>query len=143
MFKNIGEKIKKLAEIFTIIGIVCAVLSGIVVMSFGDGFVLIGFIVIALMSFLAWIGSFLLYGYGQLIDNTDKLVKLHTGESDDQFAEAKDSTQTLNTDSEDKNLGKCDICGKENIPVSYCTIKDDLGTRYRYMCEDCAKNYNN
>ena len=33
----------------------------------------------AVGSFLSWIGSFLLYGFGQLIENSDKLVELNGG----------------------------------------------------------------
>lgn len=36
-------------------------------------------------------------------------------------------------------IGKCDICGKENTSVFKCTIKDEYGTRYRNLCEECSE----
>ena len=72
MFKNIGAKIKKIAEIYTILGIVVSVIWGITTMAIsGIG----GLLVIVIGCLASWIGSFLLYGFGQLVENSDKLVK--------------------------------------------------------------------
>ena len=82
MFKNIGRKIKLLAQIFCWFQILIAVIGGIVVMVLLGKVInpftafLAGLLVIALLSLAAWISSFVIYGYGQLIDNTDKLVTL-------------------------------------------------------------------
>jgi len=146
MFKNIGGKIKKISEIVTWIGIIVSVILGIIIMLPGDIMVLVGLIVIALGCFSSWVGSLLLYGYGQLIENSDKLLLLHIGEKNksepdlDQREEThKSSIHTAKTPSK---VGKCEICGKENTPVVYCTIKDDLGTRYRNVCAECMQDCN-
>ena len=80
MFSNIGKKIKFLAAILCWIQIIFSVIGGIVSMvaigkALGGlvGF-LLGIVIIAVGVLAAWIGSFMLYGYGQLIDNTDSLV---------------------------------------------------------------------
>ncbi len=73
MFDNIGGKIKTLATVVTIIGIVASVIAGLYFMieeEFGLGLVII--IVGALSS---WIGSFLLYGYGELIEKTAEIAQ--------------------------------------------------------------------
>lgn len=74
MFDNIGGKIKALAQVVCWIGIVCSVIYGIVLMTTDEDLVMAGFIVLVMGSVLAWVSSFALYGFGQLIENTDKIV---------------------------------------------------------------------
>ena len=80
MFRNIGRKIKTLALVLFWIslasGVIASLIGGIV--RFIDGrvamiFAGIGIIIFgAAFSFLvSWIGSFFMYGFGQLIDDTE------------------------------------------------------------------------
>ncbi len=89
MFDNIGSKIKKLAKILCWVGIILSVISGIGIMaggsavsSYSRGYgysaggassVVAGILVIVLGSLGSWIGSFFTYGFGQLIENTDRI----------------------------------------------------------------------
>lgn len=76
MFDEIGFKIKTVAQVFTWIGIVGSVIWGFVVMGSNvDNAVLFGILIIAIGSLASWLGSLTLYGFGQLIENTDILVK--------------------------------------------------------------------
>lgn len=86
MFKNMGRKIKMLAQIICWIGIVFSAIIGILAIVIALSGTLIakeisvlviigGVLYVIIGSLLAWIGSFLLYGYGQLIENSDILVK--------------------------------------------------------------------
>lgn len=72
MYKNIEKKIKTVAQVFMWIGIVCSVLSGVMLIVAGNGGqgVLIGLGIIVFGSLLSWIGNMTLYGLGQLIENT-------------------------------------------------------------------------
>ncbi len=83
MFSNIGGKIKGLATFLTIFGFV--VFGGIALItlltSFGMGneeSIVVGLIAsffIAVIGCLAsWLGSFLLYGFGELIENSKKIA---------------------------------------------------------------------
>jgi hypothetical protein len=74
MFDNIGGKIKSLASALAWSGIIVSILSGIVLF-FSYGF-LVAILVAGLGSLSAWIGSFMQYGFGQLIENSDYLVKV-------------------------------------------------------------------
>ena len=75
MFENIGGKIKALAQVVCWIGIIASVICGIIMMTIGEaGFNLVGFLIMILGSLFSWIGSFMTYGFGQLIENTDTLV---------------------------------------------------------------------
>ena len=71
MFTNIGSKIKALAQIVCWAGIIGSVISGIAIIE--DAGVL-GLMIILLGSLISWISSFAVYGFGQLIENTDKIV---------------------------------------------------------------------
>lgn len=78
MFENIGAKIKALAVGIMVIGIILYILIGIIVMFIGigeeeGGMILIGFLIMALGTLIAWISSWFLYGYGELIDKVSKM----------------------------------------------------------------------
>ena len=78
MFSNIGGKIKAVAKIVTWIGIICSVLAGI-----GTGMaannvavgIISGIIVAVVGAVASWIGSLALYGFGQLVENSDICAK--------------------------------------------------------------------
>lgn len=38
-------------------------------------------------------------------------------------------------------LQKCESCDKQTDHLSYCEIKDELGTRYRNICGECVLKY--
>ena len=73
MFDNIGSKIKTLAIVCAWIGIIGSFIGGIYVMAELD--VGIGFLIMIAGSLVSWIGSFFMYGLGQLIENSDILVQ--------------------------------------------------------------------
>lgn len=94
MFNNIGRKIKGLAKFICWVGIILSVLAGIVIIlggassrSFESGYngerfaissaggsIVAGILVIVLGSILSWVGSFVLYGFGELVDNSKKVA---------------------------------------------------------------------
>lgn len=77
MFDNIGRKIKTLATAITWIGIAASVTTGLVmIVASGGDLLAFGFTVAVVGSFASWAGSFLFYGFGQLIENTDTLIEL-------------------------------------------------------------------
>jgi hypothetical protein len=81
MFDNIGSKIKGLAKVITWLGIILSVIAGIVQISGGSSyygnsnpFVISGILTIVLGSLAAWISSFLLYGFGELVENSSRIA---------------------------------------------------------------------
>ena len=79
MFNNIGIKIKILASVIFWIGIIVGAIGFIVMLAFGlveeeELFIGLSFAVLLVVGFGSWIGSFFLYGFGQLIENSDRLV---------------------------------------------------------------------
>ena len=88
MFNNIGSKIKGLAKFFCFFGIAINVLLGIGCIIAGiiflDGWgteeigialIIAGPVITIFGSLLSWISSFLLCGFGQLVENSDKLAE--------------------------------------------------------------------
>ena len=83
MFDNIGSKIKGLAKVITWLGIILSVIAGIVQISGGSSYsryggsnplFLTGILTIVLGSLAAWISSFLLYGFGELVENSSRIA---------------------------------------------------------------------
>lgn len=72
MYDNIGGKIKGLAIVTFIVEAIATVITGIVIMVFGDkrSISILGLLVIVVGPIFAWISSWLLYGIGELIDKT-------------------------------------------------------------------------
>ena len=76
MFDNIGAKIKTAAKIFCLIGIFFSIIGsfGLMVFSVGNTTVpnvLLAILMAALGSLLSWLGSFGIYGFGELVENSD------------------------------------------------------------------------
>lgn len=108
MFENIGSKIKNLAIVFTCIGFVASFITGFTVMPFGIIYIVVGCLI-------SWIGSMLIYGFGQLIENTDKLVNKLSPEEEtaEEITHSKSSSKRENW--------TCISCGTENAGhIPYC-----------------------
>ncbi len=81
MFENIGGKIKALAKIICWLGITASVLGGIYMFWLaGNAYgristvlIVYGVLLIVGGSLISWIGSFFTYGFGQLIENSDRI----------------------------------------------------------------------
>ena len=84
MFDDIGKKIKGLATVIYVLGVIASVLGGGSIAfatreysrfgySFTAGGVITGLITMALGAVLSWAGSLSLYGFGELIDNMNTM----------------------------------------------------------------------
>ncbi|PKM38958.1 MAG: hypothetical protein CVV04_11555 [Firmicutes bacterium HGW-Firmicutes-9] len=80
MFNSIGTKIKVAAKVITWIGIIGSIIAGIIIISIGlynenGGLLGIGFGILLGGSFISWISSWFIYGYGELIEKTSEIAK--------------------------------------------------------------------
>ena len=75
MFENIGGKIKGLAQIFFFLEAVVAIILGFFVCSINEGLVFLGVVVMFVGPLVAWVSAWLLYGFGELIENTAEIAK--------------------------------------------------------------------
>ena len=72
MFSNIGGKIKALAVVISVLGIAASVICGGVMAAKNA---LYGVLIIVFGSLGSWLSCLTLYGFGQLVENSDKIVE--------------------------------------------------------------------
>lgn len=76
MFNNIGSKIQTFAKVMCWIGIIVSVVAGLVmiVSSFSSyapaAGIVAGLLTAVLGSLFSWVGSFMMVGFGELVENT-------------------------------------------------------------------------
>lgn len=98
MFNNIGHKIQVLAKVLCWIGIICWVITGFALMAGSSSMtyrlngefvransgasVVVGILTIVVGVLVSWIGSFLLYGFGQLVEDAHAIRANTEGKKD-------------------------------------------------------------
>ena len=70
-YSNIGDKIKNLAQVLFVLGAIVDIILGISLMVTDEDLIIFGLLLILLGPVVTWISSWLLYGFGQLIENSD------------------------------------------------------------------------
>lgn len=114
MFSNIGKKIKVLAYVIFFLG---ALTSLLVAVEIYEDNLWPSIVVLILGMFLSWIANFLLYGFGQLINNSDKLVEMRKLELHTQML-SSDDVQGLSSEK-----WECEKCGSMvSEDYDYCPI---------------------
>lgn len=79
MFTDIGKKIKALAKIIFYIDVLGALAAAKAVIASDSNNTVLGLLIIPVGVILAWLATFLLYGYGELIDKTSEIAKNTSG----------------------------------------------------------------
>ena len=89
MYNNIGKKIKMLAKVIFFVEAIAAIFGGISVIGLDEDLAVVGILIMIVGSVFAWVSSWLLYGFGEIIDklsdieqNTRTGVKSYTPVSD-------------------------------------------------------------
>ncbi len=104
MYNNIGNKIKGLAKFICWIGIIVSVIAGICIMVAGSSFfnslnyeygssyvsrtssvgsIAFGLMIMVLGSIGSWLGSLCLYGFGELVNNSEYLKEIKSKQNSD------------------------------------------------------------
>ena len=132
MFDNIGSKIKAVAKVFTWLGIIASVVSGIVIITSLEP--PMGILVMIGGSLISWLSSLTLYGFGQLIEHTEHIANNIAYSQIPKQDNMSISPEVINT---------CDCCGKTNIKTFECNITlKDGARRTGYLCQDCLTKCN-
>ena len=120
MFDNIGKKIKGFAKLVCWIGIIASCIVGLVLlivganMYAGEMFILMGLCVAAIGSLLSWLGSFMTYGFGELIDKTAGIYMLMGGKEDEKTVPQQTSLdETSNVVRKSVDSWICPNCGRK------------------------------
>ena len=91
MYDNIGGKIKGLAKWGCIIGSIIMAISGIVFMTQDEDFIPAGILLLILGPVICWINSWILYGFGELIEKTSNIERAMSGNEKSQVQANSDS----------------------------------------------------
>lgn len=78
MFDNIGGKIKKLAVVMCILGMIVSFVMAVFLWtqnSRDNSTVLAGFLTLGVGCLGSWIGSFFTYGFGRLIESAEEIAE--------------------------------------------------------------------
>ena len=74
MYDNIGNKIKILAKVTFVLGAIASVI-GAICLFFNDAHILLCIITAVACSLFSWISTWLLYGFGEIIDKLCDIEK--------------------------------------------------------------------
>ncbi len=132
MFDNIGRKIKGLAAVICWIGIIASVFFACLLFAY-EYTVVLGVFLFFVGPLASWIGSFTLYGFGQLIDNSDKILRAI---DPDAILDEEGGTFPKYELSMSRSMSICDYCDK-HTEVQELTIVYPNDTRHKKVCMDC------
>lgn len=117
MYNNISGKIKVLASVLCWVGIIISVVISIIIfIQAGEAYGAVegslyamGYLILIGGSFFSWIGSFFVYGFGELIEKTT-MIAYNT------------SSNKVESDNAKRDKWKCDKCGKftSKNPCEFC-----------------------
>jgi hypothetical protein len=96
MYDNIGGKIKGLAKAGFIVEAIVAVITGIALMASDDDLIIVGVLVLLLGPIVAWVSSWLLYGFGEIIDKTCSIERNTRGGERKSEAQSKIDSERIN-----------------------------------------------
>lgn len=119
MFDNIGDKLKGVAVAACVLGIVASLIGGIAMMV--GGAVLIGILTIVLGALISWLSCLGLYGFGQMIENSDTLVAMLGGNAGGAAGSAPVLHQiAAEAEKKEAPSWQCTCGAKNPMTVSYC-----------------------
>ena len=128
MYKHIGKKLKVLAEVWCVLGVLGSIAAGVLLYFVKKPpmdllyciLIAVGGVILSILS------SWGIYALGDIHVKLEKL--------EDKLIPKPNYMSYL----EDKQAmrGPCEICGKTTDLIS-AKIVDSLGTRYRKVCKEC------
>jgi hypothetical protein len=110
MYENIGEKIKILAKVLFAVLSALGVIGGIVVLSLDEGLEILAVLLIFLLPLIAWISSWCLYGFGEIID---KLTDIEDNTRKSLINSVRNSQLDIKTEEKLKGLYEFGLISEE------------------------------
>ncbi len=169
MYDNIGGKIKGLAKASFIVAAIAEVITGIALMATDDDLILYGLLVMVVGPIVAWVSSFLLYGFGELIDKASEIekntrmnqnngsnengnffpsnnIEVNNNEKNAAIPVSKTSAKpiysciSINSTGKESH-GTCVICKSSNVDLEKSKIQTEIGTRTLDICKNCYQQF--
>ena len=128
MFDNIGGKIKSLAVAVTWIGIFASVIYGIAILKYQF---LLGLAFIIMGSLASWFGSFLLYGFGHLIETAENVEYLLSQRRNPDFYK---SVEKLANESKTDSPPDSEATENNTIVCPQCKFKQLANRKVCWKC---------
>ncbi len=97
MFDNIGRKIKWFAKFLTWIGMISSIIIGFILIIDGNDW---GILVLLGGPLVSWLSSWLLYAFGELVENSTTIAK--------HFEEPEHNLQSGNNNTYNSNIEDID-----------------------------------
>ena len=141
MFNNIGRKIKGLATVIAVLGICGSFICGMTIMEkaeIDESFAIYGLAVIIVGLIFSWISCFVLYGLGELIENSAKANRELTEIkraililSNNQKNSRDSRTEDVNVTGNFEKVSYCDKCGEKitAYPCEHCGNQEETNKR--------------
>ena len=136
-FKNIGKKIKILATVIAIIGSLVSIILGIILIC--KTVYIDGILWITIGPIVSWISCFVLYGFGQLVDNSDKLVE-------NKIANNNENTTTMTNQIDNKTTASMETYSTNELTkvkdiIKHLSIKEvnNLKNKYKKWTVEISK----
>ncbi len=117
LYSNIGEKIKRLAKFIFIVEAILFIIAGILLLSADEDLALHGLLTLSFGPIIAWVSSWILYAFGELVEKTVK---------------NEDNTRNI------LKLLKEKSTTKNNS--SYATyVKNEIKSTHKWYCDGCKQ----
>lgn len=75
VFSNIGGKLKGLATFATVVGIIAGIIVCVAMAIIDLEMIPLGLVIGVAIALLSWIGSFVIYGFGELITTSQSILR--------------------------------------------------------------------
>ena len=148
MYKNVGGKLKALAKAYAIVVAIISIIAGMVTLA-SNAAVCIGLVLIIVVPFVAWLSSFILYGFGELIEEVSLIRRQKIDSTSNLNAYNKSNTEQIAIQESERifnknnaithEISKCELCGKESQKVQRHRITGTGG--WADLCDECAQKY--
>lgn len=149
MFEDIGNKIKFLAKTLCCLGVIASLILGGYIIADGIsensvGRTYSGILTATLGSLFSWIGNFIIYGFGQLVENSDKLVekmdfqinRLNIQSSPIDFQKSSTNNQPI---SQTNNVDVQTDCLDDQFQLLYAQNPNTNSQMITYQCPHCGR----
>ena len=126
MFFNVGEKIKVVARVWCFIGIVVSVVTGLALCALDGDLVLIGLIITIAGSLISWISSLVVYGFGQMVSNSDILANKFAPDYTDDYKTMCQNELDETTSGYENDCFEDDLVATPAAPQTFSEFAADI-----------------
>lgn len=160
LYEYIGDKIKKMAGWIFVIEALCAIIVGIVLMCINANFTLIGILIMIVGPLLAFVSTWILYAFGQIVEDIHTMCQIKSFEAAEERVNSLPSTGRRGA--QKATLGKatqcdcgelhygwyCPVCGKKteaksaprSTVVNYTQPQSGSGQNNSHICK-CGERF--